>query len=87
MGWNAEFPARSGTEQTMSGKKPKKDVIGEGNYTASRNFDRAEEKFVKKHKGEIPEMGKGAERALDGKEGRDLRDAEERAKSRSHDKH
>jgi hypothetical protein len=70
----------------MPGKKPKKDVIGEGNYTASRNFDRAEEKFVKKRKDEIPEMGEEARRALEGKDGQDLRDAEARAKSHSHSK-
>ena len=63
-----------------------KDVHGEGNYTATRNFDRAEENFVKSHKQEIPAKGKEAERALEGKEGEELRKAEERAKSHSHSK-
>ena len=70
----------------MTSKRHRKEVIGEGNYTASRDFDRAEEKFVKKHKDEIPEMGADAKRALEGKEGDELRTAEERAKSHSHAK-
>ena len=69
-----------------TGKKDQKEQFGEGNYTATRNFDRAQENFVKSHREEIPKKGDEAKRALDGKEGKDLREAEERAKSHSHSK-
>ena len=70
----------------MSEEKSKRDsdVKGEGNYTATRNFDRAQEKFVQTHKKSIPEMGEKAKEALDGPEGKELRDAEKAAKDRSH---
>jgi hypothetical protein len=63
-----------------------KDVHGEGNYTAAKKFDQAQEEFVTRNKDRIPELGKDAEKALDGPEGKDLRAAEERAKSHSHAK-
>jgi hypothetical protein len=61
-----------------------KGIQGEGNYEATRNFDRAQENFVKSHRDEIPKKSQEAKRALEGKEGEDLRAAEERAKARSH---
>jgi hypothetical protein len=61
------------------------DVRGEGNYSASRRFDEAEQKFVKDHKAGIPAKGKEAEKALEGKEGEDLRKAAEKAKTHAHD--
>lgn len=60
--------------------------LGEGNYTASRNFRESEEKFVKENKERIPGLGKDAEKALDGAEGEALKKAEEKAKSHSHAK-
>ncbi len=66
--------------------KKKKDVPGEGNYTAARNFRRSEEKFVEKNKDRIPGLGREAQEAYDSPQGRDLKDAEERAKSHSHAK-
>ncbi|HEY5337069.1 MAG TPA: hypothetical protein VIJ85_02605 [Rhizomicrobium sp.] len=57
--------------------RPKaKNVIGEGNYAASRNFDKSEAAFVKKNKKKIPAMGKAAEAALDGPDGAELMRAE-----------
>ena len=66
------------------GRDTSKDVQGEGNYSASRRFDEREQKFVKDHKAEIPQKGKEAEQALDGKEGEDLRKAEDKAKGHAH---
>jgi len=63
--------------------KEKKQVMGEGNYDASRKFLKAEAGFVKRHKAEIPQMGKDAEAAMDGAQGAELRAAEQEAMSHS----
>jgi hypothetical protein len=63
---------------------PKKQtLIGEGDYAATRKFDKDQAGFVKKNKAKIPEMGKEAEKALDGPEGDSLRAAEQEAMNRS----
>ena len=62
----------------------KKQIVGEGDYQASRSFLKDEADFVKRHSREIPAMGKDAEAALEGPEGGELRAAEEEA--RSHNK-
>jgi flagellum-specific peptidoglycan hydrolase FlgJ len=54
---------------------------GEGNYKSSKRFRESEEAFVKAHKSEIPALGKAAEAALEGPEGKDLMAAEEEARS------
>jgi hypothetical protein len=61
-----------------------KDIHGEGNYSAARRFRKDETSFVQHNKDKIPTLGKEAEKALDGREGKDLRDAEDRARSHSH---
>jgi hypothetical protein len=61
-----------------------KDVHGEGNYSAARRFGKDETEFVEHNKDQIPALGKQAEKALEGKEGKALRDAEDRARSHSH---
>ena len=53
---------------------------GEGNYKATQRFDKAQEGFVRAHKSDIPAMGKQAEAALKGPEGKDLMAAEEEAR-------
>jgi hypothetical protein len=63
----------------MTTKTEKPGVEGEGNYTAARNFDKKQKKFVDEHKADIPKMGKDAEAALDGPEGEKLREAETKA--------
>ena len=63
--------------------KKKKQVMGEGDYDASRKFLKDEAKFVKRHKAEIPQMGKAAEVAMDGPQGTELRAAEDDARSHS----
>ena len=63
--------------------KKKKQIVGEGDYQASRSFLKDEANFVKRHSAEIPAMGKDAEAALEGPEGASLRAAEEEARSHS----
>jgi hypothetical protein len=63
--------------------KKNKRVMGEGDYEASRKFLKDEAQFVKRHNGEIPQMGREAGAAMDGPQGAELRAAEEEAKSHS----
>jgi len=76
--------ARAAATIKKAFSRPKK-AIGEGDYAASRRFDKDEASFVKKNKASIPAMGKEAEKALDGPEGAALRDAEATAAARSRD--
>ena len=63
-------------------KAPRKQrPVGEGDYEASRRF--LKDQGEKRHEGEIPAMGQAAERAMEGPQGRDLRAAEEEARSHS----
>jgi hypothetical protein len=48
----------------------KKDIQGEGNYDAAREFDAQERAFVKT--GQVEKKAREAEEALDGPEGEDL---------------
>jgi hypothetical protein len=88
-------PAKTPARKTVTRKavKPRtkastrakaKEVFGEGNYTASRNFDREQTEFVRKNKGRISKLGKAAEKALEGPEGKDLDAAADRARAHSH---
>jgi hypothetical protein len=78
-------PVASAAVTPKSGKTGEnQDVKGEGNYSASRRFDTEEAKFVERNKQNIPQMGKDAEKALDGPEGDELRKAEDRARGHSH---
>jgi hypothetical protein len=61
----------------------KKQIVGEGDYAATRAFDKDQTAFVKRNKTKIPEMGKEAEQALEGPEGASLRAAEQEAMDRS----
>jgi hypothetical protein len=63
--------------------KKKKQIIGEGDYAASRKFDKDQASFVMRNKAKIPAMAKEAEAALDGAEGASLRAAEQEAMNRS----
>jgi hypothetical protein len=66
-------------------KKKKKQIVGEGDYQASRTFLKDQSGFVKKNKAKIPAMGKEAEAALEGPQGDMLREAEATAAGRSRD--
>lgn len=61
----------------------KKKVQGEGNYEAARDYDARVGKFVEKNKAKIPDYAKDAEKALAGSEGKSLRKAEEKGKSKA----
>ena len=65
--------------------KKKKQIVGEGDYAASRAFLKDQSGFVEKNKAAIPAMGKAAEKALEGPEGDSLREAEATAAARSRD--
>jgi len=58
-------------------------IEGEGSYTASRHFRTAQSDFIRRNRGNIARMGKEAETALEGREGDELRAAEDRARSHS----
>ena len=81
----AAKPKARATKKTVSKAAPKKkkQIVGEGDYQASRSFLKDEANFVKRHSAEIPAMGKAAEAALEGPEGASLRAAEEEARSHS----
>ncbi len=69
---------------TDNKKIPKDDKVhGEGNYEASRDYDKRTEKFIAEKKAEIPKLAEEAEKALEGPEGDDLRAAEEKGKSKA----
>ncbi len=56
---------------------------GEGSYTATHNFDKAQEAFVKSNRGRIGKLAKDAEAALEGPEGKSLRAAEKKARAKA----
>lgn len=69
---------------TENKKIPKDDKVhGEGNYAASKDYDKRTEKFIAEKKGEIPKYAKDAEKALEGPEGDQLRAAEEKGKAKA----
>ena len=79
-------PARKASvRKTKPAAKKKKQIVGEGDYAASRAFLKDQSGFVEKNKAAIPAMGKEAEKALEGPEGDSLRDAEAAALARSRD--
>lgn len=51
---------------------------GEGNRTAAREYNKAQQDFVRS--GSVEEKAREAEAALEGKEGEELRRAEEKGK-------
>ena len=53
---------------------------GEGNYKATRDYNRRTGRFLDEHGNEDEGMARQAEQALDGAEGEALREAEERGK-------
>lgn len=66
---------------TGNGKKE----YGEGNYAASRDYDKRTRKFIDEKGKTIEQLAQEAEDALDSPEGEQLRKAEEEGKS--HAKH
>ena len=58
-------------------------VQGEGDYRSARTYKRDIDNFMTKKGSEIPEMAKDAEAALEGPEGKELKKAEEKGKSKA----
>ena len=81
----AQPAARKPAKKTAKKATKKKQIVGEGDYQASRTFLKDQSSFVKKNKSSIPDMGRDAGRALEGPEGDALREAEAEAASRSRD--
>ena len=76
---------KASAKKTATKAAKKKQIVGEGDYAATRKFDKDQASFVEKNKAAIPTMGKEAEKALDGPHGDELRDAEAAAAGRSRD--
>ena len=53
---------------------------GEGNYQATRDYNRRTERFLDEHGNEVEDLARQAEQALDGPEGEELRRAEAEGK-------
>lgn len=82
----AKKPApKKAAKKTAKPAKKKKQIVGEGDYQASRTFLKDQSSFVKKNKDKIPALAKEAEAALEGPQGDLLREAEATAASRSRD--
>jgi hypothetical protein len=76
-------PAKAKKASKKSAPKKKKQIVGEGDYAATRAFDKDQASFVKRNKSKIPQMGREAEQALSGPEGESLKAAAQEAMSRS----
>jgi len=74
--------AKKAAKRPAKKARKSKDVIGEGNYTASRNFRNEETSFIRNNRGEIAAKAKEAEAALEGPEGDELRRADEESGNR-----
>ena len=66
---------------TANSETPPQSNEGEGNKTAARDYNDAQQRFVKS--GQVEEAARDAERALDGPERQELLDAEAAGKSRA----
>jgi hypothetical protein len=71
-----------GTSMTEDAKPQQPGLEGEGNYTAAREYDAQVEKTAKS--GKVERKAKAAKRALEGREGAELRRAEAEGKRHSH---
>jgi hypothetical protein len=76
--------AKKPAKKTKAAKPKSREVLGEGNYSASRRFRKEQTSFVKRNKAKIASMGETAEAALEGPEGDTLRAAEQEAASHAH---
>src|SRR5579859_3602269 len=72
-GWSGVRRKEPGMDR--SGNEKQGENQGEGNRTAAREFNRAQEEFAKS--GKAKEAARSAERALDTKEAKELKRAEE----------
>ncbi|HEY4266429.1 MAG TPA: hypothetical protein VGM72_14020 [Micropepsaceae bacterium] len=72
-------------DKSKSDEKTKSEegVQGEGDYKSARVYKKDIEGFIQQKGGEIPQMAKDAEKAVEGPEGADLTKAEEKGKSKA----
>ena len=64
-------------------KSEEKDVQGEGDYRSARRYRDEIGKFMQEKSRSIEDMARDAERAVDGQEGRELKHAEDKGKSKA----
>ncbi len=69
-------------QQPAKGKPSSGAVQGEGDYASARTFQKHERDFVES--GQVDQKAREAEKAYEGKEGDELRRAEEQGKRHSH---
>ena len=74
--------AKKAAKRPAKKARKSRDVVGEGNYTASRNFRENETSFIRNNRGEIAAKAREAEAALEGPEGAELRHADEESGNR-----
>jgi len=67
-------------EQKRAGENA---VQGEGDYKAARDYKRDIDNFMQKKGSEIPDLAKTAEKAVEGPEGAELAQAEQKGKSKA----
>ena len=68
----------------MKDQKPGTNPVqGEGDYKAARDYKRDIDKFVQKKGNEIPDLAKAAEEAVEGPQGPELAEAEQKGKSKA----
>lgn len=81
----AKAPQKAQPKKSAKRSGKAKQMIGEGDYQASRRFLKDQSSFVEKNRSKIDSMGKAAESALEGPEGDALRDAEAAAAAHARD--
>lgn len=57
-------------------------VQGEGDYRSAREYIRDIDRFMREKSGQIHDMAKEAEKAIEGPEGKQLKKSEEKGKSK-----
>jgi hypothetical protein len=77
--WNHPGVNGDMTDQRSGGNG----VQGEGDYRSAREYKRDIDRFMREKSGQIHGMAKKAEKAIEGAEGKDLKRAEEKGKSKA----
>ena len=65
----------------MTAEKMPESERGEGNYKASKEYDKRSEAFVAENRDELARLAREAAEAIDGKEGAELKQAEQEGRS------
>jgi hypothetical protein len=67
----------------MAQRKNNNGVQGEGDYRSARVYEQDIKDFMTRKSGEIGDLAREAEKALDGPEGKELKKAEQNGKSKA----